>query len=197
MKTSKESFHDWADTFDPEGDEWMDMEIDKVYAQGWKDCQAQLESAEPVGEVIYMIQPNWEDASKTKGVALVDQFIKPGTKVYLRVPVAKPEKTERDVLSEVMDALFDAGYVMLGVCDGEEWLHEGTRAELLDFVMAADEGTIQYSSPVGKRFSMHMVYGNAPWEVIADLSGQDVDTFEYGNAVITPVTDRAERELRT
>ena len=37
---------------------------------------------EAIGEVGYMIQPNWDDPSKTKGVALVDKSLAPGTKLY-------------------------------------------------------------------------------------------------------------------
>ena len=44
--------------------------------------QASREEGEPIGEVGYMIQPNWDDPSKTKGVALVDKSLAPGTKLY-------------------------------------------------------------------------------------------------------------------
>ena len=37
---------------------------------------------EAIGEVGYMFQPNWDDPSKTKRVALVDKSLTPGTKLY-------------------------------------------------------------------------------------------------------------------
>ena len=45
------------------------------------DSRQALEG-EAIGEVGYMIQPNWDDPSKTKGVALVDKSLAPGTKLY-------------------------------------------------------------------------------------------------------------------
>ena len=53
-----------------------DIQIDQLQAR-----VAELEG-EAIGEVGYMIQPNWDDPSKTKGVALVDKSLAPGTKLY-------------------------------------------------------------------------------------------------------------------
>jgi len=47
----------------------------------WQASRQALEG-EAIGEVGYMIQPNWDDPSKTKGVALVDKSLAPGTKLY-------------------------------------------------------------------------------------------------------------------
>ena len=50
---------------------------------------------EAIGEVGYMFQPNWDDPSKTKRVALVDKSLAPGTKLYThpasRQAVSVPE----------------------------------------------------------------------------------------------------------
>ncbi|MGO1500797.1 MAG: hypothetical protein ACTHWH_05890 [Marinobacter sp.] len=43
-----------------------------------------------VGEVIHAIKPDWEDPSKTKGVALVDKALPPGTLLYAKNPVDEP-----------------------------------------------------------------------------------------------------------
>jgi hypothetical protein len=46
------------------------------------ESSRQALEGEAIGEVGYMIQPNWDDPSKTKGVALVDKSLAPGTKLY-------------------------------------------------------------------------------------------------------------------
>ena len=83
----------------PSGVEWCEKRhiyIHKNYSglvlhpinESWKAfCegalwQASRDEGEPIGEVGYMIQPNWDDPSKTKGVALVDKSLAPGTKLY-------------------------------------------------------------------------------------------------------------------
>jgi len=43
MSDSRKAFEKWADTFNTESDEWQDMEVDKVYEQGWRDSRQALE----------------------------------------------------------------------------------------------------------------------------------------------------------
>ena len=42
MSDSRKAFEKWADTFNTESDEWQDMEVDKVYEQGWRDSRQAL-----------------------------------------------------------------------------------------------------------------------------------------------------------
>jgi len=108
---------------------------------------------------------------------------------------------EAQVLIAVMETLDASGYRLVNVFDSEEWMGrdataEATRDEILEWVMASDMGAIRYLDTHGERFTLHLVYGNSPWEVIADISGKDHETIERGNRLIIPITDKAEATLR-
>ena len=81
----------WSDSykFTRFGDEDY---YDEVLEGMWWGWQASREEGEPIGEVGYMIQPNWDDPSKTKGVALVDKSLAPGTKLYTHPASADDSK---------------------------------------------------------------------------------------------------------
>jgi len=108
---------------------------------------------------------------------------------------------EQQVLIAIMETLDESGYRLVNVHDSEEWMGkdataEATRDEILSWAMAADGGAIRYLDTHGERFTLHMVYGNSPWEVVADLSGESHDAIERGNRLIIPITDKAEATLR-
>ena len=44
MSGCREALDKWAKAFDTESDEWQDMMVDRVYAQGWKDSRQALSS---------------------------------------------------------------------------------------------------------------------------------------------------------
>jgi hypothetical protein len=73
----------WSDSykFTRFGDEDYYDEVLEGIWQGWQASRQALEG-EAIGEVGYMFQPNWDDPSKTKGVALFDKSLAPGTKLY-------------------------------------------------------------------------------------------------------------------
>ena len=89
--------------------------------------QASREEGEPIGEVGYMIQPNWDDPSKTKGVALVDKSLAPGTKLYThpasRQAVSVPEWTDINLMQpeEYQDVLWfcQGGSIRTGMYYGK------------------------------------------------------------------------------
>lgn len=108
---------------------------------------------------------------------------------------------ERQVVTAIMETLADSGYRLVNVHDSEEWMGrdeaaEATNAEILDWAMAADMGAIRYMDTHGERFTLHLVLGNSPWEIVADLSGENHDAIERGNKLIIPITDKAEATLR-
>jgi hypothetical protein len=70
----------------------------------WQASREALEG-EAIGEVGYMIQPNWDDPSKTKGVALVDKSLAPGTKLYTHPAIADVPEKWRTVMKELADDL--------------------------------------------------------------------------------------------
>ena len=70
----------------------------------WQASRQALEG-EPIGEIGYMIQPNWDDPSKTKGVALVDKSLAPGTKLYTHPASADVPEKWRTVMKELADDL--------------------------------------------------------------------------------------------
>jgi len=105
---------------------------------------------------------------------------------------------ERQALTAVLETLEENGYRIVNVHDSEEWMgRRGTEQTgpegILNWAMAADMGSIHFRDPKGKRFAIHMVYGNSPWEVICDMSGQDVATLTRAEALINPIQERAER----
>jgi len=73
----------WSDSysFTRFGDEDYYDEVLEGMWWGWQASRQALEG-EAIGEVGYMFQPNWDDPSKTKRVALVDKSLAPGTKLY-------------------------------------------------------------------------------------------------------------------
>ena len=74
----------------------------KAFCEGalWQASRQALEG-EAIGEVGYMIQPNWDDPSKTKGVALVDKSLAPGTKLYTySANFNKPSDKYSDIVSD-------------------------------------------------------------------------------------------------
>ena len=93
----------------------------------WWGWQASREEGEPIGEVGYMIQPNWDDPSKTKGVALVDKSLAPGTKLYThpasRQAVSVPEWTDINLMQpeEYQDVLWfcQGGSIRTGMYYGK------------------------------------------------------------------------------
>jgi hypothetical protein len=70
----------------------------------WQASREALEG-EAIGEVGYMIQPNWDDPSKTKGVALVDKSLAPGTKLYTHPAIADVPEKWRTTMKELADDL--------------------------------------------------------------------------------------------
>ena len=70
----------------------------------WQASREALEG-EAIGEVGYMIQPNWDDPSKTKSVALVDKSLAPGTKLYTHPAIADVPEKWRTVMKELADDL--------------------------------------------------------------------------------------------
>ena len=82
----------------------------------WQASRQALEG-EAIGEVGYMIQPNWDDPSKTKSVALVDKSLAPGTKLYTHPASAEVERLQARV-AELYDlikyAQVDSGVCMCG-----------------------------------------------------------------------------------
>jgi len=110
-------------------------------------------------------------------------------------------KQERQVLTAIMDTLAESGYQLVNAYDGEEWMGhdvtaDATYAEALAWATAADMGAIRYRDNRGDRFTLHLVLGNSPWEVVADISGTDHDAIERGNRLIIKITDKAEAALR-
>lgn len=108
---------------------------------------------------------------------------------------------EHQVLTAVMETLAENGYRIVSAHDSEEWMDRldaqfASQEDILKWAMAADMGAIRYLNPRGERFTLHMVYGNSPWEVISDLSGENHDAIERGNRLIIPITDKAEATLR-
>ena len=116
----------WSDSykFTRFGDEDY---YDEVLEGMWWGWQASREEGEPIGEVGYMIQPNWDDPSKTKGVALVDKSLAPGTKLYThpasRQAVSVPEWTDINLMQpeEYQDVLWfcQGGSIRTGMYYGK------------------------------------------------------------------------------
>lgn len=111
------------------------------------------------------------------------------------------QKQERQVLVAILDTLAEKGYRLVNASDGEDWMGRdvtafATYAEVLDWAMAADMGAIRYIDPQGDRFTLHLVLGNAPWEIVADISGANHNAIERGNRLIIPITNKAEAALR-
>lgn len=78
-----------------------------------KECRRLLGHAsdnQPVGEVAPMIYGNWHDPETFKGVALVDNRLAPGTKVYVASPQpqepAVPKPIDRYSLAKALLACF-------------------------------------------------------------------------------------------
>lgn len=110
-------------------------------------------------------------------------------------------KQERQVLIAIMETLEASGYRVVNAHDSEEWVGReiaqfASQEEILKWATAADMGAIRYLDPRGERFTLHMIYGNSPWEVVADISGENHDAIERGNRLIIPITDKAEMTLR-
>ena len=59
MSGCREALDKWAKAFDTESDEWQDMMVDRVYAQGWKDSRQALSSCSEI--------PNSLEPTKAKG----------------------------------------------------------------------------------------------------------------------------------
>ena len=78
----------------------------KAFCEGalWQASRQALEG-EAIGEVGYMFQPNWDDPSKTKSVALVDKSLAPGTKLYTHPAIADVPEKWRTVMKELADDL--------------------------------------------------------------------------------------------
>ena len=72
---------------------------------GEMDASRQSLEGEPIGEVGYMIQPNWDDPSKTKGVALVDKSLAPGTKLYTHPASDVPDAEYIRALKDAFDII--------------------------------------------------------------------------------------------
>ncbi len=108
---------------------------------------------------------------------------------------------ERQVLTAIMETLEASGYKLVNVYDSEEWMGRDETSmalqfEIIEWAMASDFGAIRYIDPRGDRFTLHLVMGNSPWEIVSDISGANEDAIERGNHLIIPVTDKAEAALR-
>ena len=108
----------WSDSysFTRFGDEDYYDEVLEGMWVGWQASRQALEG-EAIGEVGYMFQPNWDDPSKTKSVALVDKSLAPGTKLYTHPASAEVERLQARV-AELYDlikyAQVDSGVCMCG-----------------------------------------------------------------------------------
>ena len=96
----------WSDSykFTRFGDEDYYDEVLEGMWRGWQASRQALEG-EAIGEVGYMFQPNWDDPSKTKSVALVDKSLAPGTKLYTHPAIADVPEKWRTVMKELADDL--------------------------------------------------------------------------------------------
>lgn len=90
---------------------------------------------------------------------------------------AERREAELEMVSKLVDTVLAAGYV-ISVHDGEEYAirYSNSREKILGELFATDEESLIISRPRdenGVRLymgSVLLVYGNEPWEVIADNS---------------------------
>ena len=84
-----------------------------------------------------------------------------------------------EVVAKLIDEAECQGYWPELINDSEEVLEvedSTTKAEMVEWATAADEGYIQFSDDLGRKFNVYLVYGNMMEETICDHTDtQDAD----------------------
>lgn len=100
---------------------------------------------------------------------------------------------EVEVVSGIIQFLQENKYTVTGVFDGEEFMDTDELKDAIEtndtnamaeFTAAAGSGSVKFKDPKGERFSIIMIYGNSPEEVIADISGQSHEAIDRGIALV-------------
>lgn len=113
---------------------------------------------------------------------------------------------ERKVIEEVTLFLQEKGYTISYAHDSEERMEKADLDEalsskdlnpVLNWVMAADGGSIGFKTPDGGRFAIHMMYGNSPEEVIYNTSGNNEEELLKGDALVNARLEDLIEEMST